>query len=187
MNDIIKACHLHVTNYLKPGMVALDATAGNGSDTTLLAHCVGPTGRVYALDIQEQALNATRELLALNGVSQRVRLLQESHDRLGELMAEPINLIMFNLGYLPGGDKTITTHCISTMKALDDALRLLVPGGLLSVVTYSGHPGGREEEEEVANWVAGLSSREFSALSMRFMNKPNRPPCLWLVKKASVK
>ncbi len=47
-------------------------------------------------------------------------------------------LIAFNLGYLPGSDKATTTQRASTLQALQAAFEVLRPGGLLSVMAYTG-------------------------------------------------
>src|SRR5690606_3119323 len=100
------------------GMVAVDATAGNGYDTVFLAGRVGPTGRVYAFDIQEEALRETRARITEQGLADRVELIHAGHERLLEYVNGPINAMVFNLGYRPRGDKRVITRPETTIEAL---------------------------------------------------------------------
>ena len=172
-----------VARVLRQGDRALDATCGNGKDTLFLAGCVGPQGKVYAFDIQEQALAKTRELLVSRGMEGRVALFCGNHAELLDLVQEPLRAAMFNLGYLPGGDHGIITRPGTTIPALEGALSLLVPGGLASVVAYRGHPGGQEEANRVQAYLENLSQQEFSILHYRYINQANDPPELFLVEK----
>jgi predicted O-methyltransferase YrrM len=172
-----------VARVLKQGDRALDATCGNGKDTVFLAGCVGARGKVYAFDIQEQAVTKTRELLAARGMAERVALFLEDHARLLDLVQEPLGAAMFNLGYLPGSDHGLITRPKTTLPALKGALSLLVPGGLVSVVAYRGHPGGQEEANRVQAFLESLAQHEFSVLQYRFLNQANDPPELFLVEK----
>jgi hypothetical protein len=141
------------------GSVALDGTAGNGHDTLFLARLVGSGGHVYGFDIQGQAIGATSGRLEEAGVSERVTLFQEDHARLRELLplGTTLRAAMFNLGYLPHGDKGIITSTTSTVAALEGALERLESSGVVTVVLYSGHPGGQEESNAVLEWARALA------------------------------
>ncbi len=171
------------------GDCCIDATAGNGVDTLFLAKAAGSGGLVHAFDIQETALSSTAARLS-GELSERftgVRLHLASHDRMKEYV-EPehhgrISAIMFNLGYLPGAEHAVITQPGTTLAALDSSLELLRPGGVLTVVIYSGHPGGEEEAEAVNSWAEALPQREFQVMCYRFMNQRNHPPYLIAVEK----
>lgn len=142
------------------GAKVIDATAGNGHDTTLLAEAVGPEGRVIAVDIQEQAILATRSRLETAKLLERVELHRISHARLDELTAaDSVTLIVFNLGYLPGADHTLITEKENTLAALSASIRLLKPGGTLAVTCYPGHPGGDIESEAVEAFLESQQLR----------------------------
>ena len=116
-----------IERVVKSGDIAIDATMGNGHDTEKLARLVGENGHVYAFDVQEQAVNNTRTRLLEAGLAERATLHLASHDQMAELVLEPVRLVMFNLGWLPGGDKRITTRLESTLKAVNASLSLLLP------------------------------------------------------------
>lgn len=143
--------HELVAARLGPGDTAIDATAGNGHDTVFLARTVGAGGRVFAFDLQPQALSATRQRLQQNvpEACDRVRLINASHADMQQHVPEPIaghvRAVMFNLGYLPGGDKGITTVADVTIQAVRCALDLVATDGLVSILAYRGHAQGQEE------------------------------------------
>jgi len=149
---------------LQPGDVAVDATAGNGHDTKFLAEAVGPEGRVFAFDLQRSAIEATRDRLASEALG-NVTLIQENHANLAEFLPREhhgrVAAITFNLGYLPGSDKTATTDAATTRQAIEAGLSWLCPGGVMTILAYTGHPGGREETDSVENFLSTLSPRSF--------------------------
>jgi len=171
--------------YLNAGSIAIDATCGNGFDTLFLAEQVGSTGTVYGVDIQSLAIETVRTKLLQAGTMPQCRLIVGSHSQLSS-MIEPdqagvVSVVMFNLGYLPLGDKTIVTKPETTLAGLDQAFEMLRPGGLLSVLAYPGHPGGPEESQCVEDWVA----RHTGELRiLRFQDpKNNNSPILWSLTK----
>jgi predicted methyltransferase len=177
----------HVAEALRPGDRAVDATAGNGHDTAFLAEAVGTAGGVWAFDVQPQALDATRRRLEANGVADRVTLVQRGHERMREALppeaVEGVRAVMFNLGYLPGSDKTCTTEPETTLPALDAAAALLAEGGVLTVVCYPGHPGGAEETAAVRRWAEQLAPERFGVFGYRFLNQNNDPPRVVIVER----
>ncbi len=175
--------HLFLRERLGLGDRVVDATCGNGHDTLFVARLVGQLGRVWAFDIQEQALTATRTLLADNGCLAWVNLLNEGHEGLDELVDEPVQAVVFNLGYLPGGDKTCVTRPDSTLSALVQATRVLVPGGIIVITIYTGHTGGDEEGAAVEAWAASLLPQEYIVWRSRQANQPQIAPYVLLVEK----
>ncbi len=118
-------------NALSPGDTAVDATMGNGHDTLFLCQLVGETGRVYAFDVQTQAVENTKKRLEEAGVLSRAALFRLGHEHMAEKVTESISAAVFNLGWLPGGDHSVTTHWETTKKAVESALALLKPMGVL--------------------------------------------------------
>ncbi|MCB1228652.1 MAG: methyltransferase domain-containing protein [Verrucomicrobiae bacterium] len=175
--------HRFVTECLGPGDRAIDATAGNGHDTLFLAELVGPEGKVVAFDVQPEAIEATRARLEAGGVADRVRLVRECHSRLADSIEGEWNAVMFNLGYLPGGDKATITRPETTLAAMEAALKVLAPRGRMMVVVYPGHPGGEVEAEMVERWAAELDQARFSVASYGFLNQTNSPPRLVVIEK----
>jgi predicted methyltransferase len=174
-----------------PGGLAIDATAGGGVDTLFLARTVGPKGRVFAFDIQEAALERTGRRLADAAAAGEalapVELLLAGHERMAELVPPEahgnIRAVMFNLGYLPGGDAGVITRPHTTLAALDAALELLAPGGALTAVLYPGHPGGDAEAAAVERWFSDLPSVRAQAVLYRYPQKPAAPYLVALEKK----
>lgn len=174
--------------FLLPGDIAVDATMGNGHDTQFLCELVGERGHVYAFDIQEQAVENTRRRLAEAGLLDRATLYCVSHARMSEYVKAPVQAVMFNLGWLPGGDKTVTTRWDSTHSAIDQALRLLEQSGVCVVCVYPGHPAGDEERQRLTDWFATLKPQDFNILHHRFVNAgPGAPECFILQKQPGAK
>jgi len=178
--------HHILTNHLKEGDRAIDATAGNGYDTLFLAEQVGPSGKVTAIDIQDCAIRSTREKLESAGLIDRVKLVTDDHAtalrKLIEANREKIAAITFNLGYLPGSDKCIQTLAESTKEALAASIQLLSPGGCLCVTAYRGHSGGIAETQTVEAFMR-KSQMEGHAVDCHEPESSHIPPILWVLKK----
>lgn len=160
-SSLVHQAHAALGESLNEGDLAIDATVGNGHDTLFLARSVGEAGTVYGFDIQEAALDTAYQRLKDEGLEGRVSLYHAGHEAMAVVLPESvrgrIKAVMFNLGYLPGGDKARTTGVSTTVAALEQARELLAPGGALSVLAYTGHPGGRDEAEAVKAWAQSLS------------------------------
>ena len=97
---------------------------------------------------------------------------------------EQPHVIVFNLGYLPGGDKEVSTSSGTTLEALCAALELLAVDGLLCVTMYQGHEAGYLERLKVLEWAGSLDKGVYHCVHTSMVNQPNRPPeILWITKK----
>ena len=176
--------HELLSSVLRHGDTAVDATAGNGLDTLFLCRAVGVDGHVYALDLQAAALDATRRRLHAAGMLARTRLMQADHaERLAVLGPElqgRVRAVTFNLGYLPGSDREVVTSAASTVPALRQASTLLMPGGRMSILAYTGHPGGHLEARAVDEWANALG-RPFLVREVRPPGTPEAAPRLLVV------
>ena len=168
---------------LFPGARAVDATMGNGHDTLWLCQQVGQTGRVFAFDVQPEAVARTRALLEKEGVAEWASLFCSGHERMAECVDGPVDAIMFNLGWLPGAAHGVTTKAETTLAAADAALSLLAPDGLMTICVYPGHDEGARELDALTAWAARLDPKRYDAMLRRYMNQPNCPPVLIAVKR----
>ena len=183
LSGAVQLSHFFLRERLKPGERAVDATCGNGHDTLLLAQLVGAEGRVWAFDIQEDALTATEERLAEAECGERVALVHGGHERLAEVVTEPVRAVVFNLGFLPGAPRQTVTVPETTLVALDQAAALLLPGGFITVAVYTGHPGGAEEGSAVEAWAAALPPGRFNVWRCRQGNRSDAAPYLIVVER----
>lgn len=170
VHDAIKP---HVTE----GGLCIDATAGNGNDTLYLAKLVGVEGQVIAFDIQEDAVANTEKRLQEQDMSERAKVVLDSHVNMASYAKEnTVDCIVFNLGYLPGGDHKMATQANSSIEAMNVALKLLKKKGLLSVTIYSGGDSGFEEKDAVLSWLRQLDQRKYLVLVTEYYNRQNNPP-----------
>ncbi len=169
--------HKHfILEHLGEGDVAVDFTMGNGGDTFFLSKTVGESGRVYAFDIQEEALISTEAHLKENNAPENYTLICASHHRVKEFVKEPIKAGMFNLGYLPrSGKKFITTMRETTMPAVEAAIELLAPDGALIVAIYPGHEEGALEGDMLREYFKTLSKYRICASEFHILNSPTSP------------
>lgn len=183
LSGAVQLAHFFLGERLKPGDRAVDATCGNGYDTLLLARLVGAEGRVWAFDIQEEALTATEERLADADCRGRVALVHGGHERLAEVVTEPVRAVVFNLGFLPGAPRETITTPGTTLSALEQASQLLLPGGIITVAVYTGHPGGIEEARAVEAWTAALAPGRFNVWRCRQGNRSDAAPYLLVIER----
>jgi ubiquinone/menaquinone biosynthesis C-methylase UbiE len=187
MQSVLEFVKTSLKGVLSEGDMAVDATLGNGYDTLFLSRCVGASGRVHAFDIQAQALDISQQRLSEAGMLERVRLYLAGHETMANVLPPEtfgrVRAVTFNLGYLPGGDKTLTTQAATSLAALKCALRILAPGGLISVVLYPGHDGATAECEAVLDWAGDLPQKQVEVLRYGFLNQKNSPPFLLLLQR----
>lgn len=165
------------------GEIAVDATAGNGHDTLFLAQLVGDDGFVYAFDVQKQAVDATLHRLLDHALEHRALVMHTGHENIAKHITKPVAGAIFNLGYLPGGDHTIVTQSNTTVTAIDSLLKLLKVGGMIVLVVYHGHEGGKEERDEVIRFVSDLPQKNVHVLRYEFINQKNDPPFIIALEK----
>lgn len=172
--DIIKKI---ISENVHEGDICIDATAGRGNDTVFLASLAGDTGHVTAFDIQNEAVESTKELLAKNNLTKRADVLLESHSNMDKYFEkETVSCITFNLGYLPKGDHKIATRKETSIEAIEKGLTLLKRGGIMTIIIYYGGDSGFEEQEAVLKYLPTIDSKKYSVLEMPFVNRPNCPP-----------
>lgn len=159
------------------GGFCIDATAGNGHDTAALCALVGESGRVLAFDVQLQAVENTKERLAKLGFSDIGEVVLDSHSNMASY-AEPgtADLIVFNLGWLPGGDHSVYTHVDTTIAAINAALELLKDGGAISISIYYGGRNGYEERDAVLSYLETVDNTRFTVLKTEFFNRTGNVP-----------
>ena len=181
--EIVPFAHGLLQRALQPGDIAIDATAGNGHDTLLLAQQVGDGGHVYAFDVQEQAISATRERLEAHGVAHRVSVIHAGHETVQQHVQQPVQAAVFNLGYLPRSDKQVTTQADSTIAALQGIWQLLRPHGVIVLVVYHGHAGGKQERSALEDYVCSLDPATVRVVRYALANVPNDPPYVLALEK----
>ena len=159
LRPLTMQAQLAVKATVQPGDFVIDATAGNGHDTQFLAELVGSTGRVLAFDIQEVALGNTRRRLEDAGLT-NVELVRDDHaEMLRHVRSDDagrVAAVMFNLGYLPGGDRQLITQPSSSGLAIRRAIELLKPGGVITILAYTGHDGGASEAKSVEETLSQI-------------------------------
>ncbi len=183
--NALSISHEIVSNYLTEGDIAVDATAGNGNDTIFMAELVGERGRVYSFDIQEKAIKITREKLIKIDMESRVTLINDGHQFMDKYVPFGIKVVMFNLGYLPGGNHFIATKPENTIAAIEKSLKLLQTGGIIMMVIYYGGDSGFAEKDALMNYIRKLDYKKYSVLVMDFVNWINCPPISVCIEKIS--
>jgi len=185
--SLTRTAHDLIETVLRPGDRAIDATVGNGHDTLFLARCVGDTGRVFGFDIQSHALRKTSDKLAQQGMTARTTLFNVDHSKMGQTIPidsrGKIKVVMFNLGYLPGGDKAITTQTANTVNAIAVAAGLTSAHGLISILAYPGHLEGALETSAVERYLYGLSAQEYNVRTLYSTHPNPSAPRLFVVEK----
>lgn len=169
--------HRFLKEHVRPGAFCIDATAGRGRDALLLCQLVGEGGKVLAFDIQPEAVKSTQMLLEENGFLERTQVLLDSHSHMDlYAKAETVDCIVFNFGWLPGGDHNIHTETPTSLEALKKGLRLLKPGGIMSLSLYYGKETGFEEKNALLDYVRNIDSQEYTVIIIDFVNRPHCPP-----------
>lgn len=189
--SVLSQAQRFVTERARAGDAVVDATAGGGVDTLFLARLAGPGGRVFAFDVQAAALARTRrrldEAAAAGERLAEAELVLAGHERMAERIPADLHgrvaAVMFNLGYLPGAEETVITLTETTLAALEAALALLRPGGVLTIVVYPGHAGGDAEAVAVVAWAAAVPRQVGQSVLYRFPQKDASPYLIAIVKK----
>ncbi len=181
-------CHRILVPSLQSGDVTIDATTGNGHDTLFLARATAPGGQTFAFDIQPRAVETARNLVTGEEPEAHVVFFTCSHTELKQKLQDDvhgnISAAVFNLGYLPHGDKSISTQTVSSLDAIQQAFELLKPLGHLCITAYPGHPGGAEEADAVSNWASALPAKTADAAEYRMSNRGPTAPHLIHVQKS---
>lgn len=212
--------HRQLQEYVQKAECCVDATAGKGKDTLFLCENMPPQGKVFAFDIQKEALDLAEELLQKNGHTVRiyhrtndeqdcrarliledeqdckarliledeqdckVQLILDGHEHMEHyILPERVDVIMFNLGYLPGGDHALATQSATTIAAIEQGLSLLKCGGVMSICIYSGGDSGFVERDAVLAYLEALDARQYTVIVSNFYNKPNHPPIPVLIRR----
>jgi len=171
-----------INTYITPGDRVIDATAGNGNDTLKLCRAVGETGKVYAFDIQKEALGETQKKLSREKIFW-AELIHDSHSNLDKYVEGRVKAVVFNLGYLPGGDHRVQTKYQTTIEAIEKSLSLLSADGFVSVTVYYGKNSGTEEKERVMEYFKKINHKEYTVTVHDFYNRPNNPPLTVIITK----
>ncbi|SMG63823.1 rRNA methylase [methanotrophic bacterial endosymbiont of Bathymodiolus sp.] len=183
LHSLVTEAQKTILPYLSDQSISIDATMGNGHDTLFLAkHSL----KVYAFDIQENAINATRTRLEKNNCIANVSLILAGHETMSQHInpEEKADAILFNLGYLPHADTSIITQEKNTITALNYAINLLGAKGILSILAYPGHTGGSNEMQAVIHWYERLNSSDFAITIIHSMHEKTNSPRLFTLQKS---
>lgn len=170
-NQILDIAQIHMKHYITKNDTVIDMTMGNGQDTLLLAEI---SKFVYAFDIQEIALTNTKVKMRASGLSNYKLILDNHVNVLNHV--HNFRYVVYNLGYLPGGDKAITTKNTETIKSLSTVLEQLDSGGMVFMVVYRGHSEGYQESKDLDIYLQTLNQHKYKVLKTYLPYQDNRPP-----------
>ncbi len=168
--SILNRVRLICNKFIKKGDITVDATCGNGNDTLMLSRL---SKKVYAFDIQKQAINSTKELLKKNNIN-NVTLINDTHEKIDVYLKNnhgKISLVIYNLGYLPNGNKKITTNYKSTLNSVKKTFKMLNKKGIILITCYP-HEEGKKESSKILSY---LNKNEISHKIYKNTNNVNAP------------
>lgn len=187
INNAVQFQHLLWDRIMKQAKIVVDATCGNGHDLLYLVERAKPNCHVYGIDIQERAIQASQSLLEQKKIDSNITItfLHNSHDKAfaEDIQENSIDLIIFNLGYLPGGNHTIVTKPYNTMQALQLAMPKLVKDGVITIVAYPGTLEGYEEMKQLEYYLSSLNQKLYNVCHWKPINQVNNPPQLYIIQK----
>lgn len=176
-SQITDWCHEIIRSQAPRGGFYIDATMGKGNDTLMLCRLAEEAGQVLAFDVQEVALQITEARLKEQGVSHLAKLILDGHEHMDRYAgAESADVICFNFGYLPGGNHEIATVAATSIEAIRKGLKILKPGGMMSLCIYSGGDTGFEEKEKILEFLRKLPAQEYTVIVNEYYNRENCPP-----------
>ncbi|MGE6717201.1 class I SAM-dependent methyltransferase [Peribacillus frigoritolerans] len=187
LDRILPFARILLEKAVRPGDITIDGTMGNGFDTVFLAGLTGADGHVYSFDIQKEAIEATAAKLNAENLQKRCTLIHAGHEHLSKYIRKEhsgkVTGAIFNLGYLPGGDKSIITQAETTISAIEQLFELLAAGGIIILVIYHGHPGGSAERDALMEYVENFPQQKAHILRYGFINQANNPPFIVAIEK----
>lgn len=173
----VQLAHEFLKQQVRQGDLCIDCTAGRGNDTVFLCSLVGNTGKVLSFDIQKEAVESTSLLVDQSGYSQIAEVILDSHENIDKYAEKSsVSAIVFNFGWLPGGDHKIHTQTESSIKAIEKGLELLKSGGVMSLSIYYGRDTGFEEKQVILDYIKNLPVKSYTVIVSEFVNRPNCPP-----------
>lgn len=173
VTDLVKI----IIDQKKDAKIAADMTVGRGNDSKYILDKT-EVEKLYGFDIQKEAELEARKLI---GKDSRFIFHLQSHEKVDEYIKEGLDLVVFNLGYLPGGNKEITTNYKSTIKSLEKTLGLMNPDGLIILTIYPGHPAGKIESEKIEEYLAKIDPKKYAVMKLAYQNRPNNPPYIMVI------
>jgi len=168
---------------LQNGDAVIDCTLGNGHDALYMKELIGQEGQLYGFDVQTAAIEKTSVKLADQGYDENIKLILDSHENVDLHVKEKVDVITFNFGYLPGGDKSIVTKSESSIKALEKCFYLLKDYGIIALIFYPGHEEGKKELMEMMAYLQNIDQKKFDIHHGRFINQANNPPEYMVIQK----
>ncbi|NGX63865.1 MAG: Ribosomal RNA small subunit methyltransferase H [Candidatus Anoxychlamydiales bacterium] len=172
-------------NFLNKRDIAIDATTGNGHDSLFLATILSKLGRLYCIDIQKKAIDSTTILLKKKLTKkefQNISIIHTSHEDLQKIVEDEVNLIVYNLGYLPTSDKKIITKAKSTINSIKSALAILAKKAAISIMSYVGHAEGEKEYIAIRDFLKTLDRKQYSVICHTWLNREKAPIFFWIEK-----
>lgn len=174
---ITEFTHDFLRNWMREDGLYIDATVGNGYDTEFLCQMAGKNGQVIGFDIQQSAIKNTRERLEKAGLQNRCKLVLAGHENLEQYAEDnSVDGIVFNFGYLPGGDHALMTRGETSIEAIQKGLNALKSGGIMSLCIYSGQDSGFDEKNEILEYLKEVDQKQYVIIKSEFYNRPNNPP-----------
>ncbi|MGM0379768.1 MAG: tRNA (mnm(5)s(2)U34)-methyltransferase [Bacillota bacterium] len=182
LNGATDFIHSLIKEKVKSNFLCIDATLGNGYDTLFLLENLKKDGFVFGFDIQKDAIKNTEKLLNTKGKS-NYKLIKDSHENFKDYIEKKVDLVVYNLGYLPGGDKSITTKSKSTLKSIKVAMDILKRAGKIFITAYPGHSEGKNELDLIKDFFKTVDQRDFNIAKIDFYNQVNKPPVIFIIEK----
>jgi len=178
LQRILPAGKDFIKEIVSPEDILVDATCGNGHDTAFLSR-LAPDGHIYSFDVQAEAIDSAREKYQADNIS----FVHDGHENISKYISTPVKAGIFNLGYLPGGDKSITTVYDTTITAVDTLFNLLTPGGRIIIVVYHGHDSGKIERDALLENLSAWPQDKAQVLQYQYINQKNSAPFLLVIEK----
>ena len=179
INNPVKLSHYLIENRVENNIRACDMTAGNGNDSKFILDKKNPK-ILYAFDIQKLSQERCEKLI---GQRDNFKFILDDHKNIEKYIEEKIDLFIYNLRFLPKGDKSITTNYKSVIQSLKSCLNLLNENGLILITFYPGHDEGKNEEKYVGEFLKNLDQKTFQVIKYNFYNQINNPPFLISIRK----
>ena len=179
INNTKTLIEFFMKNYISEIKVAVDMTVGNGFDSKNILEILQPE-KLYCFDIQKEALENSRTLLEKYS---NCELILENHKNFYKYVKENIDFAIYNLGYLPKGDKYITTNAEDVEESLKKLLEKLNSKGVIFITFYIGHSAGQIESLEISKFLQNLNQKEYTILKFTFENQKNNPPYVVMIQK----